>query len=111
MTKTDECGPQEAQHELLELAKALGARQVDFIDGIRRVTSLRSSVSSLDHDPDFSIFVAIDSESDHLPGLEQRRRCAPEWLEKCDLEAKQMETFWGDQVNAACRVLVARLSS
>jgi len=111
MNKLNGAMQQEAQHQLLEVVNALEARQVNFIDGIRRITSLRSSVSTLDHDPDFSIFVAVDSESDHLPGLEQRKHCTPAWLEKCELEAKQIETFWGDKVSAACRVLVTRFSN
>ncbi len=100
-----------AKGNLVKAAKELDAGHVNFIDGIRRIMSLKWSVSQLDHDPDFSTFVAVDSESDHLPGAEQRHLCNQAWLKECDLQAARLEAFWGREVRAACAALVTRFSN
>ncbi|RYH51934.1 MAG: hypothetical protein EON54_14855 [Alcaligenaceae bacterium] len=60
-----------AKANLVTVAKELDAGRIHFIDGIRRILSLKWSVPQLEHDADFSTFVAVDSASDHLPGAEQ----------------------------------------
>jgi hypothetical protein len=110
MTGLNELEALEAQQLLIQAAQQLASGQVSFIDGVRRVAASRWSVSRLEHDPDFSVFVAVESESDHLPSTELRQHCAVAWLEESDRQAKQLESAWGDQVRAACGVLVARFS-
>lgn len=110
MSKLDEGQLLKASSEVVAAAMQLANGQIKFIDGIRKVAGLRTLVTEDNHDPDFMLFVAIDSESDHLPGAEQREHCAPAWLARCDQESHELETFWIDQVQAACTVLVTRFS-
>lgn len=110
LNKLDEAQLHRAYGEVVSAAEALEIGEINFVEGVRRIAGLRALVSQLDHDPDFMLFVAIDSESDHLPGVEQREHCAPEWLDQCDREARELETFWIAQVRTACAALVTRFS-
>ena len=100
-----------AKANLVAVAKELDAGRIHFIDGIRRILSLKWSVSQLEHDADFSTFVAVDSESDHLPGAEQRHLCSQAWLKECDLQTARLEAFWGREARVACVALVTRFSN
>jgi hypothetical protein len=79
-----------AKANLVAVARELDAGHIHLIDGIRRILSLKCSVSQLEHDADFSTFVAVDSESDHLPGAEQRNLCTQAWLTECDLQTGRL---------------------
>lgn len=101
----------EARRDVVAAAQALADGQIRFVDGVRRVAAMRSAVSPHDHDPDFLLFVAIDSESDHLPGNEARGHCSQAWLEQCDEEAGELEALYGPGVREACAVLITRFAS
>jgi len=107
----DEKAIAKARAEVVRVAKALVARTVPFVDGVRGLRSLLTAVSKLDHDPDFMLFVAIDSESDHIPVREVRAMSTEEWLAKCDREAQQLEEQYEAEVKIACERLVERFSS
>lgn len=100
----------EARRDVVAAAQALADGQIRFVDGVRRVAALRSAVSLHDHDPDFLLFAAIDSESDHLPRHDARSHCSQAWLEKCDKEAGELEAIYGPGVREACAVLITRFA-
>lgn len=110
MNRLDEDQLRNVQSELVVAATALKNGQIGFVDGVRRILRLGSVASPQDHDPDFMLFVGIDSTSDHLPGLDQRPHCSAAWLEQCDKEAHELEAHWAAEVHAACDVLMARYS-
>ncbi len=111
MNKLDEAQLHKAFGEVVSTAKALETGEISFVEGVRRMAGLGALVSQLDHDPDFMLFVAIDSESDHLPGVKQREHCTREWLDQCDREVRELETLWIAQVRNACAALVTRFSA
>ena len=100
-----------ARHaEIVESARALSSRASPFIDAVRRLASLRF-VDGVDHDQDFMLFVALDSESDHIPPSTARSLCSPSWLEQCDRQADELERHYRVEVDAACKKLIARFSA
>jgi len=111
LNSVDEGYPNAAREAVVDAARGLEDGSVPFIDGVRRLAALRFDVSRLDHDPDFMLFVAIASESDHLPSQELRSQCAAAWLEQCDSEALGLEALYRSQVRAACTRLVGRFLS
>ena len=100
-----------ARKAVVDAARGLTDGTVPYVEGVRQMAALRFEVSRLDHDPDFTLFVAIASESDHLPPHELRSQCAPAWIEQCDREARELEVLHRQQVRAACARLVGRFSS
>lgn len=111
VNRLDENQLLKAQGEVVATASRLIAGRISFVEGVRTLVGLRALVSPLDHDPDFMLFVAIDSESDHLPGREQRQHCAAEWLDRCDSEAVALESRWLGSVRPACEVLIRRFTA
>ncbi|WP_371437450.1 hypothetical protein [Polaromonas sp.] len=92
--------------DIVLAARRLEAREGAFLEGVRKLASLRHAVSREEHDEAFMLFVAIDSESDHIPGPAMRALCSATWLEECDSEAKRIEAFYGHDVDVACQQLV-----
>ena len=84
--------------------------ELGIIAGSRLLVSLCSRVSSLDHDPDFLLFVGIDSETDHLPVGDVRQHWAPVALASKDEEIRSAEAFYRDDAIAACKALLIRFS-
>ena len=56
-----------------------------------RLSALRHDVSRKDFDDDFMLFVAIASETDHLPVGEVRKQYSPDALQKADTEIEEAE--------------------
>lgn len=100
----------EAQKAVLDTAYGLVDASIPFMEGVHRLAFLRFKASKLDHDPDFMLFVAIASESDHFPPHAIRDQCSQVWLERCDNEARELEALYQQQVRAACEQLVRRFS-
>lgn len=94
--------------EVVETATSLINNNIDFLTGIREINSLRHQVSNDDFDQDFIVFVAIDSETDHMPDYKLRASCSRSWLEKCDKEIKEIKELNQKQVLEACTKLVDR---
>jgi hypothetical protein len=101
-----------AREAVVAVARALAAASVPFLEGVRQLDDLRFAATApeLDLNPDFMIFVAIASEADHLPPEGLRNLCSPQWLEKCDAEARSFEEFYGADVREACVRLISRFS-
>jgi hypothetical protein len=85
--------------------------ELGVIEGARLVCRLQSRISSRDHDPDFLPFVAIDSETDHLPVGDVRQYWAADALARVDHEIQAAEAFHRDQAIEACERLLVRLRS
>jgi hypothetical protein len=82
--------------------------QVSFVEGVRRVLAIANE--SHERDREFDLFAAIDSETDHLPPTRARTACSPEWLAKCDEEAKQVQQSCQARVSALIEKLLTKYS-
>lgn len=94
--------------EVVSLARSLQASSSDFLYSVRRLSALRHEVCSDSFDADFSIFVVIDSSTDHLPSAQARSHCSVDWLKVSDEELNEVEFFYRPQVASACIKLIAR---
>ena len=93
---------------IVELATALIAGSIPFLTGIRGLNALQREVVEHDDDKDFTLFVVIDSETDHLPSTEMRQSCSKSWLKTADKEMDEVNNHYNEQVLAACLKLVSR---
>ena len=82
-----------------------------MVEGAWRLSALRLEVSRGDFDNDFMVFVAIASETDHLPVGEVRKKYSPEALRRADKAIEEVEKLYRAQVEAACEKLIARFSN
>jgi hypothetical protein len=104
----DEQSRQEATKQVVETAKNIIAGSLSVIEGSRLLAGLRFKVCDDSFDSDFLRFVAIDSETDHLPIGREREHWGADALAKKDKEIKAAEEIYGEDVLAACRKLIQR---
>jgi hypothetical protein len=57
------------------------------------------------------LFVAIASETDHLPVGEVRKQYSPDALRKADAEIAEAEKLYRAQAKVVCEKLIARFSN
>lgn len=100
----------EARAQLARTAAALRSGDDGFIEAVRRVVSLRQPLGAADHDPDFAIFIALDSASDHLPNLTAKLMAKDEWLAACMAEERELRERHGEAVQAAAERLCHRFA-
>jgi hypothetical protein len=98
------------QAEILSAAQDLRSGTLPFIEGVRKLAALRFQVSSSGEDPDFISFVAVDSETDHLPPQTATAHCTNEWLAKCEAEVQEVILVHNSAIFAACDRLIKRFS-
>jgi hypothetical protein len=65
-------------NEVISLAKGLLSGEVDYLMTVGKLSSLRHEID--ENDEDFNIFVAVSSETDHMPIGELRNNCSESWL-------------------------------
>lgn len=80
------------------------------IEGARRLAALRLRVRAED-DPDFLVFVGIDSQTDHFPLGEERGRWDPAALARLDAERRRAEAGLRGRAEPACRGLIRKYES
>jgi|APTNR8051073442_1049403.scaffolds.fasta_scaffold12594_2 hypothetical protein len=99
----------QARQALTALAAAMLSKEVSFFEGADQVLRLRQEIGGIaDHDPDFDAFVAIRSETDHLPLQAQQPLWNPEALTRLAPEWARTEIWAASFAPAACQRLLAR---
>lgn len=96
--------------KIVALCEALLQEEIGIIAGARRLKGLGHELCG-DHDEDFLIFVAIDSETDHLPVDREWRNWSVDALERKDREITEYEGSVKDDAFAACKVLIERFGT
>ena len=81
--------------------------RLGVVDAARQLSALGHSVRA-ERDPDFTTFVAIDSESDHLPVGRVRREWAPDALQRKDAEIHIVEERWREEALKAAQNLLEK---
>ncbi len=98
-----------ARAAVIVAAKGLRSGELPFIEAVRTISAQRFCVPGALDSPDFLLFAAIDSETDHLPTAQMRAQCSASWLEACDREASAVAAAHADAVSAACDGLLLTL--
>jgi hypothetical protein len=96
--------------EVVNTARLLRDGKMSVVEGAWRLNALRHEVTQNDFDDDFMLFVAIASETDHLPVGEVRKQYATEALVRADKEIEEVDKIYRSQVEVACEKLIARFS-
>lgn len=103
--------PQEvaARNQLVQIVQAMLKNQISFFEGAKVVFQLRRQIGGvLESDPDFNAFVAIYSETDHLPYEAQRHLWSPDALAKLESEYEKTELWAVSFAPEACQNLLSR---
>jgi len=98
-----------ARAAVAEAVNGLRSGELPFVDAVRRISSHRFHLPGALDNPDFLVFAAIDSETDHLPSMSTRVQCSPSWLQACDQEAREVSATHAEAVSAACNGILLAL--
>lgn len=100
-----------ARQEFVEFVEALRSGDGGFVDGVRRLLSLRGALGIADFDADYMVLVAIDSESDHLPNSTAKLMSTDAWLAQCSSEERELKERNEEAVLAACERLLKKFAN
>jgi len=88
-----------------QICKSYLSGNFSLIETSRELVSYAHRLREI-NDPDFIFFIAVDSETDHLPVGKWREGWAADSLEKKDKEVKEIEAFYRfDAITAAQSIL------
>lgn len=98
-----------ARHRLVELAQAMLNGAESFFEGAVQVLTLKNQLGGIgDRDADFDVFVAIVSETDHLPLKQQQSFWSMEDLKRLEPEFNRTEEWASSFAPSACKNLIVR---
>jgi hypothetical protein len=99
------------RQKLVAIAQQLLAGRIGVIEAARQIAPFRGDRVGLDEfDPDFVIFVVIESETDDLPVGETRSYWDADALTEKDLEIARCDELYRAQALEAASHLVARFA-
>jgi|ERR1035441_820539 hypothetical protein len=93
--------------KIVAAAQRILSGEIGVIAGARQLCGLGDQVGA-DDDPDFTYFVAIDSQTDHLPIGEVRQLWNPEALREKDAEVAAFEALEREKTFEICRRLIEK---
>lgn len=97
------------RRQLVSLAQEMLQGTLSFFEGASQILAVRSKLQGIsERDPDFDVFVAICSETDHLPLKEQQQLWAPEEIERLGPEYLAVEEWARLFGLQACKNLIER---
>ena len=99
--------------KIVAVCHAIVNEEIGVIAGSRILDSLEFELMQygpgfFDRDADFMPFVAINSETDHLPVDRERKNWSEEALQRKDQEIAEAETLYKEQAFEGCRRLLDR---
>lgn len=100
-----------ARLDMVATARAMLRGELSFIEGARRISSLRYRVGVEDFDEDMLPFVAIDSDTDTYPFGETRLLWNSEALAKLQPEIDRSEQWAREVGHEHCKNLVERFGT
>jgi hypothetical protein len=98
-----------AKMAVVEAARGLRCGALPFVEAVRSIAALRFGVPGAQDDPDFLLFTAIDSVTDHIPAAHTRARCTASWLLVCDREVCEIAEARAGEIDAACERILKSL--
>lgn len=99
-----------AHQSLVALCRAMLAGELSFFEGAIEVCSLRSSIRVSENDQDIMAFVAIESETDHLPPIKAQPFWSTEALHRLQPEFEKTETWAKSFAIESCKNLIERFA-
>lgn len=94
-------------HKIVTAARSIISGELGVVAGARQLCDLGHQIGA-DRDPDFTYFIGVESESDHLPLDEVRKHWNPEALRAQDAELAEFERRNRDQAFEVCRSLIQK---
>ncbi|WP_306476569.1 DUF2489 domain-containing protein [Methyloversatilis sp.] len=99
-----------ARQVLVVLCRAMLSGELTYFEGAIQACSLRFEIGVPEDDQDLMAFVAISSETDHLPPKHIQHRWSSEALHRLQSEFEKTEVWAKSFASAACENLIKRFA-
>ncbi len=96
--------------QAVELAKGILSNEVEYLEAIGNLNTLRFELCENENDEDFKIFTVVSSEADHIPYGKAKNNCSELWLEKSNKELKEIKEFYSSHVEKSCNSIISRFN-
>jgi hypothetical protein len=93
--------------QIVAICEAVLAEELGVIAASRRLNLLGLELLN-GRDEDFGEFLVVDSDTDHLPVDSERHNWSVEALNRKDKEIAEAQSFYKEEVDAACKKLIER---
>lgn len=100
----------QARESVVLLCRQMLSGELSFFEGAIQVCSLRFKVGAPDTDADIMAFIAIESETDHLPQSRVQPFCSASMLQQLQPEFEKTELWAKEFAAQACHSLIERFS-
>lgn len=100
-----------ARERLVLLCQKMLNGELSFVEGAIQAFSLRANVGVPESDPDLLSFVAIVSETDHLPASHVQQHWSSEALQRLQPEFEEAEVWAKGVASEPCKNIIARFST
>ncbi len=93
------------RNELIAVANAMLDGEINLIEGVRKICSLRHAIG----DPENDVFMpirAIESETDHFPIGELRKQCSDDYLQRVDNEMQRYLAEAKEYIFTVCQEII-----
>lgn len=100
----------QARASLVFLCRQMLNGELSFFEGAIQVSALRFSVGVSEFDPDLLKFVAVESETDHLPPPHVQHRWSSAALQHLEPEFEKTEIWAKGVAVQACQNIIERFS-
>ena len=100
-----------SRNRAAKTAKAMLDGSMDYLEGSQVLSTIRYDVGLEDRDPDFEVFVLIDSETDSLPIGHARQYWNKEALEKLQPEYDSSIEWAKRMSQENCKSIVRRFGA
>jgi hypothetical protein len=104
---TNQTDVPQARSEVVLIAQRVLSGGCGIVEGARQLSGLAHRLAA-EHDPDFTFFIGVDSETDHLPLGDVRQRWAEDALRNKDEELRSLEGFFRADALNACQSLILK---
>lgn len=101
-----------ARQDLVSVARSMLSGHTSFFEGAILIRNLKDKIGGLaDRDQDFLAFVAIASETDHLPLAAQRHLWSQDSLKRLEPEFIKTEEWASTFAFKSCENLIERFNN
>jgi len=97
-----------ARNKACEIASSLLRSDELYLDKILEMEALGRLLYPEIWATEFHVFGVIASDTDHIPTSDVKRNFSKNWIERCDIELKEIATFYRKDVTLACQEVIAK---
>ena len=97
-----------ARKKACEIASSLLKSDELCLDRILEMEAIGRLIYPEIWETEFHVFGVIASDTDHIPTSDVRQNFGKKWIQRCDIELKEIAIFYRKDVTLACQEVIAK---